>query len=78
MELMRMYLVKRRQELDMSMNETSRVVDMDFHHYRRIEQGNIDQVGFLLFCRIAHALGFGLDEILEQELIYQQERKEWN
>jgi len=51
---------------------------MDFHHYRRIEQGNIDQVGFLLFCRIAHALGFGLDEILEQELIYQQERKELN
>ena len=78
MQLMRMYLVNKRQVLDMSIRKTSSVLDMDVHHYRRIEQGHIAQVGFLTFCKIARVLEISLEELLEQELLYQQERSEFN
>lgn len=71
---MRMYLVNRRQELDMSIRQTSRVLEMDVHHYRRIEQGHIAHVGFITFCRIAEALRISLDELYQLELSYQKDR----
>ena len=74
MTMMRMYLVNKRQDLDMSIRETSRVLDMDVHHYRRIEQGHIAHVGFITFCRIADALDISLNELYKLELVYQQER----
>ena len=40
----------------------------------RIEQGNIDQVGFFFFVE-SPMPRFGLDEILEQEFIYQQKER---
>ncbi len=78
MQLMRMYLVNKRQDLDMSIRETSRILDMDVHHYRRIEQGLIAQPGFLIFCKIAHGLEISLEEFFKQELLYQQEREKYN
>ena len=75
---MRMYLVNQRQVLDMSIRKTSSVLGMDIHHYRRIEQGHIAHVGFITFCKIAHVLEISLEELFEQELLYQQERSEFN
>ena len=74
MTMMRMYLVNKRQDMDMSIRETSRVLDMDVHHYRRIEQGHIAHVGFITFCRIADVLDISLNELYEMELVYQKER----
>ena len=74
MQLMRMYLVNKRQNLDMSIRETSRILGMDVHHYRRIEQGLIGHVSFLIFCQIAHVLEISLEELFKEELLYQQER----
>ena len=74
MQVMRMYLVNKRLDMNMSMRKTSIAADMDFHHYSRIERGEIARLDFLVIGRIAYALDVSLDDLYEMEVIYQQER----
>ena len=73
MQKMRMYLVNQRQALGLSMLQTSSILDLDFHHYYRIEMGQIKRVSFLILCHIAHVLEISLDDLYEMETIYQAE-----
>lgn len=67
---MRMYLVDKRQELNMSIRQTVKNLDMDFHHYYRIEMGMIQKVNFLTLCKIARVLDISLDDLYAFESSY--------
>ncbi|MFA6632686.1 MAG: helix-turn-helix transcriptional regulator [Candidatus Cloacimonadaceae bacterium] len=71
---MRMYLVNKRETLGLSMRETSRLLQMDFHYYYRIETGLITRVSFISLCNIALVLGIGLNDLFKMETIYQQSK----
>ena len=72
---MRMYLVSKRETLGLSMRETSRLLQMDFHYYYRIETGLITRVSFISLCNIALVLGISLNDLFNMETIYQQQSK---
>ena len=72
---MRMYLVNKRETLGLSMRETSRLLQMDFHYYYRIETGLITRVSFISLCNIALVLGISLNDLFNMETIYQQQSK---
>ena len=67
---MRMYLVEQRFKLDYSINHVCRLTGMDKHHYRRIETGKIERVGFVTFCQIASVLEISFEELFEKEVEY--------
>lgn len=73
--MMRMYLVNKRRDMNMSMRKTSIASHMDFHHYSRIERGEIARVDFLIVARIAYALDISLDDLYQMELIYQKRKR---
>lgn len=75
MTMMRMYLVNQRQALGLSMLQTSSILDLDFHHYYRIEMGQIKRVSFLILCRIARVLEISLDDLYKLETTYQAEEQ---
>jgi len=67
---MRMYLVKQRNKLNLSMRKVAEMANLDFHHYCRIETGQIKSVGFITFCKIARVMSIELSELFTAEAEY--------
>ena len=67
---MRMYLVKRRYELNLSMRKTAELSGFDYHHYNRIETGQIKRIGFITLCRIAKVLKIDFNYLFNEEVAY--------
>ena len=67
---MRMYLVKQRKKLNLSMRKAAKIAELDFHHYYRIETGQIRLVNFIVLCKIGQAMSIELNELFAAEAEY--------
>ena len=74
--MMRMYLVNKRQDMNLSMRGTSRLIGMDFHHYRKIELGMVRHVTFMNLCKIGIGLEISLEDLYDMETLYQSEMED--
>ena len=68
-----MHLVKARQTKKWSIHKVANVLNIDVHHYYRIEVGAIKKVNFVLMCRIASALEIDLNKLYRLENDYLKE-----